>query len=219
VPAPKPIVVTKDEGHCLAKGPIYSEELVVNSANHGVRWAFVWLAPLNKSDPPLAIHPSLKEIVQKQVTIDQPYCMFVPHALAMRQGQELVAKNSAQLNHNVHWTGHPIKNPGGNRILGPGQSLNIDNLKADRFPIQISCDIHGWMKAYLRVFDHPYFAVTDENGKFEIKQAPAGKCLLVIWHEAVGWVPPRKEGGDPGTPIDIKAGGDTDVGKIEMTVK
>jgi hypothetical protein len=215
VPAPKPVSVTKDENHCLSKGPIYSEELVVNKVNHGVRWAFVWLAPVDKSAPPLAIHPSQKGIKEKQVTIDQPCCMFVPHALAIRQGQEVVAKNSAPISHNVHWTGHPLKNPGGNRIIPPGQELTIEGLKADRLPVQITCDIHGWMKAYLRVFDHPYFAVTDENGKFEIRQAPAGKCLLVVWHEAVGWVTPRKDGGDPGILIDIKDG-EADVGKILM---
>jgi hypothetical protein len=69
------------------------------------------------------------------------------------------------------------------------------------------------MKAWVRVFDHPYFAITDGDGKFEIKNAPAGDFRLVIWHEGVGWV----KGGKTGTPITIKAGGDTDLGKVEMT--
>jgi plastocyanin len=214
VPAPKAIDVNKDQDHCLAKGPIYSDELVVNPVNRGVRWAFVWLAPETKSSPPLAIHPSLKEIKEKQLSVDQPHCMFEPHALALREGQEVVFKNSAPINHNVHWTGHPLKNPGGNRIVSPGQSLNVENLKADRFPILVTCDIHGWMKGYLRVFDHPYFAVTDQDGKFEIKLAPAGKCRLVVWQD-LGWVTPRVDGGEPGMPMTIKDG-DNNIGKIEM---
>ena len=50
-------------------------------------------------------------------------------------------------------------------------------------PIQYKCTIHGWMTGYVRIFDHPYYAVTDENGKFEIKNAPAGKFRIVYWHE------------------------------------
>ena len=56
-------------------------------------------------------------------------------------------------------------------------------LKAETPPIPFKCDIHPWMKGYVRVFDHPYFAVTDEDGKFEIKNAPAGKWRIVYWHE------------------------------------
>ena len=69
------------------------------------------------------------------------------------------------------------------------------------------------MKAYLRVFDHPYYAVTDENGTFEIKLAPAGNCRLIAWHEGVGWV---TKGSRRGTPIAVKAGMTTDLGKVEL---
>jgi hypothetical protein len=218
VPEPKPLPVNKDEGHCLSKGPIYSEELLVNKGNHGVRWAFVWLAPVNKNGPPLPVFPGLQEVKEKQIFIDQPCCMFVPHALAIRQGQEVISKNSSPINHNVNWTGHPLKNPGGNKIVGPGQSLTIDGLKADRLPVKVACNIHGWMTAWIRIFDHPYFALTDENGRFEIKQAPVGNWLLVAWHEKVGWVTPRLQGGEPGMPITIK-NDDVDVGKIELVEK
>ena len=43
--------------------------------------------------------------------------------------------------------------------------------------MQLACNIHGWMKAYVRVFDHPYYAVTDEDGKFEIKLARVGAAI------------------------------------------
>ena len=59
-------------------------------------------------------------------------------------------------------------------------------LVAERFPIEVSCSIHHWMKCWVRVFDHPYFAVTDDNGKFEIKYAPKGKLRLFIWQETGG---------------------------------
>lgn len=210
IPAPKPITVTKDPDHCLSKGPLFSEELVVNKENKGVRWVFVWLAPLNKEDK-LPIHPSLKEPKQKQVEVDQPCCQFVPHALGMRQGQSLLAKNSAPVAHNIHWVGHPLKNAGGNVIVPAGQSHTIEGLQADRFPVKLSCDIHGWMSAYVRVFDHPYFAVTDADGKFEIKLAPAGDYRLVVWSDN-GWGP----GGRDGTPIKVKPNGTTDPGEIKL---
>ena len=47
----------------------------------------------------------------------------------------------------------------------------------------VKCDVHPWMKAYVAVFDHPYFAVTDDTGKFQIKNIPNGKYEVVAWHE------------------------------------
>jgi hypothetical protein len=211
IPKPQEINVNKDQEHCLAKGPLLGEELVVNDKNRGVRWVFVWLAP-EPGGPPLAIHPDLKEIKHKQVEIDQPYCQFIPHALALRQGQELVAKNSSAISHNVNWTGHPLKNPGGNVIIPAKQSHTIEGLNADRFPVKVACNIHGWMNAWVRVFDHPYFALTDADGKFEIQQAPAGNFRVIVWQEKTGWGP----GGRDGTAVTIRANGTTDLGELKL---
>src|SRR5207248_5945579 len=93
---------------------------------------------------------------------------------------------SAPVSHNVKWDGGRVKNPGGNEIISSGATKNV-KLNADKQPIAISCNIHPWMKGWIRVFDHPYFAVTDENGKFEIKNAPAGKLKVVYWQEKVGY--------------------------------
>src|SRR5207245_44217 len=125
----------------------------------------------------------------------------------------LVAKNSAPIAHNVHWTGFPLKNPGGNRIVPAKQSLTISDLKADKYPVKINCDIHGWMNAWVRVFDHPYFALTDADGQCEITLAPTGKSRRVTWHES-GWGP----GGKGGVPITIKPGAVTDQGEIRLTL-
>jgi hypothetical protein len=212
VPEPKKLNVDKDQNNCLAKGPLFSEELVVNKKNKGVRWVFVWLAPEKGVTKPLkeTIHPKLQKPKDKQVEMDQPCCQFVPHALALREGQILLAKNSSPIAHNVHWFGHPIKNPGNNVIIPAGQSLEIKDLKSDRFPVKVQCDIHGWMSAYVRVFDHPYFALTDAKGNFEIKLAPAGKYRLIAWQDK-GWVGDRE-----GKAIEIPAGGTLDVGAIKM---
>ena len=212
-PAPVQLQVTKDQNVCLAKGPLESEEFIVNKANLGVKNVFVWLIPANIVNPvPLAIHPALKQIKNKEVVVDQPCCMFVPHALAMREGQVLVAKNPSTIAHNFHWTGHPLKNPGGNKIIPAGGDLKVEDLSADRVPVKMSCDIHPWMNGWIRIFNHPYYALTDADGKFHIDNAPAGPCRLVIWHEGVGWVVADKNGEN----IVIPAGQSLDKGVVKM---
>jgi hypothetical protein len=203
----------QDKNHCLAKGPVLGEEWVVNPKGMGIRWVFVWLAPESDQAGKLPVHPTLKVDVNQAVEIDQPQCAFIPHALAMQEGQKLVSKNSSPVVHNVNWTGFPRTNPGGNVILPAGKAHVIEGLKADRYPVVVACNIHPWMKAYVRIFDHPYFAVTDENGNFEIKMAPAGKYRLVVWHET-GFRGGAE--GRSGTPITIKSDGVTDLGKLEM---
>jgi hypothetical protein len=211
IPDPRPIDVSnnQDKAHCLSQGPLHSDEWTINKNNKGVRWTFVWLAPANAGKA-LPVHPSLMEISSKEAEIDQPCCRFVPHALGMRQGQELVAKNSAPVAHNINWMG--IKNPGGNVLVPASKSYPIKDLVADRIPLKLSCNIHPWMLAWVRIFDHPYFAVTDADGKFEIKLAPAGNFRLVTWHEAIGYGPGARQG----VPVTIKGGTDTDAGKIEL---
>ncbi|MFL5242764.1 MAG: hypothetical protein ACJ8FY_11705 [Gemmataceae bacterium] len=215
IPKLEAINVDKDEDHCAKKGQLFKEDFVVNKENKGVCYVFVWLTPPSvaggKEPAPLPIHPSLKEIKYKEVIMDQPFCQFVPHALALRKGQELVVKNSAPINHNVNYQGG-ANNPGNNVILPAGKSVNVKDLKPSKTPISVTCNIHGWMKAWIRVFDHPYFAITDADGKFEIKNAPAGDFQLVIWHDGVGWV----KGGKNGLPVQVKGNGETDLGKIEM---
>ncbi|HEV3260183.1 MAG TPA: hypothetical protein VG013_25225 [Gemmataceae bacterium] len=213
VPEPKKVDVNKDQDHCLSKGDIYSEDWVIKKDSKGVRWVFAWLVdPANpKKFPADKINPALKEVPKAAVEIDQPCCKFEPHALAMREGQVLNAKNSAPISHNVNWTGG-VQNPGNNVILPSGQQVAIKDLKASRFPVSVTCNIHPWMKAWVRVYDHPYFAVTDADGKFEIKDAPAGDFKLVTWQESVGW----GNGGKDGVPVTIKAGQTTDLGKLEI---
>jgi plastocyanin len=212
LPPKKTARVDKDQEHCLSKGPIPDESWVINSDNRGVRWAFVWLAP-EPGQPKLSINPELKAIKQHEVVIDQPCCRFEPHALAVREGQELIFKNSAPVAHNVNWTG-VLKNPGSNQILPAGQSFAIKGLVVDKYPLTVACNIHPWMKAWVRVFDNPYYAVTDADGNFEIKLAPAGKCRLFVWQESVGYR--GGAAGRNGMPIDIKPDTTTDLGRLDI---
>jgi hypothetical protein len=212
VPPRKPVTVNKDQEHCLAEGPILEDDLVVNPKDRGVKWVFVWLTP-EPGAKRLPVHPSLEKVKDKDVEIDQPHCMFKPHALGMREGQNLVAKNSATIAHNVNWTGG-LKNPGNNVIVAPKQSYTITDLAADRFPVKVTCNIHPWMSAWVRVYDHPYFAVTDADGNFEFKLAPAGTYRLMVWQETIGYR--GGAAGRNGTPVNIRAGEVTDLGKLDL---
>lgn len=209
-PAQAKLEVNKDQDHCLSKGPIVSENWVVNKDNKGVKNVFVWLVPAGGGK--LAVHPDLAKITEQTVSLDQPCCAFEPHCQGIREGQKLEVKNSAPISHNVAWAGGPVKNPGGNTILPPNGKKLID-LKADKQAISVACNIHPWMKGWIWCFDHPYFAVTDADGNFEIKNAPAGKVNLVVWQETMGFK--GGSAGKTGSPIEVKKG-DNDLGKIEV---
>jgi hypothetical protein len=184
------------------------EKWVVNKKNLGIRDTFVWLIPADKE--PLPIHPDLKKIKEKQVEIDQPACCFIPHAVALREGQILLVKNSAPFQHNFKYNGAG-KNAG-NVLIPPGGQLPIE-VEACKLPFSFECSLHTWMNGWVGVFKHPYFAVTDADGSFEIKNAPAGKFRMVIWHGSAGY----KDGADGrnGIPVEIRDGAVTNLGKLE----
>ncbi len=207
IPEPKKVDVGMHRA-CVRDGPLFDETWVINKKNKGVRWAFVWLQPA-KDAPPLKIHPNLQAIKQKEIAIDQPCCQFEPRSIGLREGQILVAKNSDQIVHNVHHVS--IRNPTNNVLLPAGQEMKLPAFKADRLPVTIKCDIHPWMRAHVRIYNHPYFAVTDADGNFEIKDAPAGKYRLVSWHEGPGW----GQGGAEGVEVVIKGGAASEV-KLEL---
>jgi hypothetical protein len=208
--APK-VNVDKDQNHCLAKGALLKDELVIDPQSKGVKNVMVWLVA--KEGGKIDINPKLAAVPQEKVTIDQPMCLFEPRVTMMRAGQTLVVKNSAPVTHNTRITGNNDINGTINLTIPPSGTIE-KTLKAEKRPLQLACDIHGWMGGRIAVFDHPYFALTDKDGNFEIKDAPAGDFLIFINHEKAGWLhTPRTSKGQP---ISIPAGGTLDLGKIEM---
>jgi hypothetical protein len=209
-PPERGLVMIK-EGHqdrkfCLKDGEVPEDNTyVVDPKNLGLKDAFVWLTSKDK----LPIHPSLASPSEPAVTIDQPCCMFVPHAVALREGQVLVVKNSAKVLHNFKFGG--LVNQGGNQSIAPGGAWEITDLKAERIPMPCECNFHPWMAARVGVFEHPYFAITDAQGNFEIKLAPAGSYQLMIWRTI--WLGGAK--GGKGRTIVIPPGG-LDLGAIEF---
>ncbi|QVL33048.1 hypothetical protein KIH39_03780 [Telmatocola sphagniphila] len=220
IPVMANITPNKDVQACLKDGPFSDETWVINPKNRGIRNAVVYLVPegFKRGDkfPADSINPKVAKPAKPNAEIDQPCCSFIPHVLAMQEGQSLIIKNSASIPHNAKLAGGNIDiNP----LIPSGGQHDVGLIKADLFPLSLSCSIHGWMNAKIFVFDHPYFAVTDADGKFEIKDAPVGKFNLAIWHESQGWSwagTPAK--GRLGVKIDLTPG-KTALDPIEFKLK
>jgi plastocyanin len=118
------------------------------------------------------------------VTIDQMGCRYHPHVFGIRVGQTLEIKNSDPTLHNIHAL------PMGNKEFNTGQPIQgmITKHTFDNKEVMVpfKCDVHGWMNAYVGVLDHPFFAVTDKDGKFSLKGLPPGTYTIEAWHEKGG---------------------------------
>jgi len=117
-------------------------------------------------------------------TIDQKECRYHPHVFGMRVGQPLEIINDDPTLHNIHAM------PKVNAEFNTGQPIQgmktTHTFTAKEVMIPFKCDVHGWMNAYVGVLDHPYFAVTDKDGKFELKTLPPGTYTIEAWHEKLG---------------------------------
>jgi hypothetical protein len=185
IPKRQPLQVQVDRQHCLAGGALLDESVLVNDKNRGIKNVVVYLRPFDtavKGFPRGEIHPGDSGRKPAEVEITQPCCMFVNRVATARVGDTLVVKNPAPVAHNFFWSSQ--ENGNTNVTIPAGESWKMPKaLVAENIPISYKCSIHPWMSGYVRVFDHPYSAVTDEDGNFEIKNAPAGKYRIVYWHE------------------------------------
>jgi hypothetical protein len=157
-------------------GPVYHEDVVVNP-NATLRNVFVYV----KETPP-GTYPAPAE----PATLDQKGCLYVPHALGVRVNQPLKVLNSDPTLHNVH--GRPKANPRFNLAMINDKVAPIQRkfAKPEPVPFKVICDVHPWMATWIGVFEHPFFAVTGDDGAFELKDLPAGDYTLVAWHEKFG---------------------------------
>jgi plastocyanin len=124
------------------------------------------------------------DLPSQAVTLDQAGCIYKPHVFGVRVGQNIEFVNSDPTGHNVHAL------PNTNQEFNFGQP--IQNQRDSRFftapevMVRFKCDMHNWMSAYAGVLDHPYFAVTGPDGKFDLKHLPPGAYTFEAWHEKLG---------------------------------
>jgi hypothetical protein len=210
----------EDRDACL-KGPpaeTHKQLWMVNRATNAVANVVVWLEP--PTGKYFALREKDKTRKGEMVIMDQPHCAFVPHVVSVfpsyfdgaeqvKTGQKLRIRNSAPFLHTVQWNptrendmvSHPIPPNGG--------TLDVV-FNPQKVCLAIGCGIHNWMHGIVWIFDHPYHAVTRDDGTFQIANLPTDVELTFnAWHES--HLKPFEQ-----RPITLKAGANP---PVELTIK
>lgn len=178
-PKMKPLRMDADPV-CVANNDIQPrKEWLVLDENNGVKNVLVFIKE-SKSGSFADNYDSPKEAA----VIDQKGCVYVPHVLGVMVGQQLDILNSDGTLHNIHAL--PKVNKEFNKAMPRSKkqmSVTFDKVEA---PFKVKCDVHPWMGAFVGVFEHPYFAVTDDSGSYTISGLAPGKYVVEAWHEKLG---------------------------------
>ncbi len=212
-PTAAKINVDKDPQFC-GLHPLVDEAVVVNKENGGLANVAVYLMDATKPK----IHPDYDKEAKAEIVVDNQNCRFEPHMLGIRTGQTLLIGNKDPIGHNTK--ADFFGNTPFNDLIPAGGSLKKTFAKAEATPSDLTCSIHPWMKARLLIREDPYFAVSDKDGKFMIKNLPAGEHTFVVWSnkfisapivdgKAATWARGRVK-------MTIKAGTNP-LGKVEVT--
>lgn len=178
------LVLNKDVEFCGKFEP-RSEKLVVHPDDRGIVNVVIWLDTKLGEKP--AIHPSFEESVSAKIKLMNKGCRFDPHVCVLRTGQSLLIENPDQVDHNT--AAGLDRNQPFNDLTPSGKSSERPRFsQSEKLPAQVQCSIHPWMTGWLVVKDHPYVAVTDDHGRFEMKNLPVGEHTFVVWHEFPGFV-------------------------------
>lgn len=176
-PPERAVLETEGDPKCAAmhaSEPLLSDREVV-SADGGVQWAFVYV-----KNPPAGDYP----VPEEEAVLDQLGCRYTPHVFGVRTGQKVSIRNSDALLHNVRAIARANKPVNYGQPAGSPPRIKVFD-KAE-MEVRLKCDVHPWMTAFAFVMDHPFFAVTDQNGQFTIANLPSGNYTLGLWHEAYG---------------------------------
>ena len=198
-------VVYKGDAAARAKLPVTIDQYIcgkekdaedlVLSDRGGVGNAVVWIEnPPNGTEwgKPLP-----------KVEMDQKGCVFVPRVVVVPVGGTVDFLNSDRLLHNLH--SKSKDNATFNRTQPHGRVIPITFNKPEI--VTITCDLHSWMRSWVVVAEHPFYAVTDPSGAFRIQNVPPGKYRLRMWQEALGSTSREVAVGAQGASVtlDVKA--------------
>jgi plastocyanin len=186
VPAnpPEDVANNADKDVCLIDGKVPLDDNIVAGDKGELRDVYVMMYLGRGVDEP-TYHPSYEKKKEKEISIDNVKCRFVPHALFVRPGQKLTLKNSDAIGHNCHIV---TFNNEHNINLPPNGSHELVLENSEKIPGEVKCDVHKWMDAVLLIRDNPYVAITDAEGNFKIENIPAGDWKFQFWHKKVGYL-------------------------------
>lgn len=154
--------------------PVYTETLKAMDGNLGDVFVYIKTG-LESYDFPAPSEPA---------RLEQEGCIYHPHVSGIMVGQPLKIVNNDPTLHNVHAT--PSANPEFNQGQ-PFQGMELDKtFDTAEVMVPFKCDVHPWMSSYLAVVEHPYFAVSGEDGSFHIDKVPPGTYTVEAWHETLG---------------------------------
>lgn len=154
--------------------PLMTEDVVVG-ANGGLANVVVYVSD--------GLAGKTFEPPQQPAMLEQKGCQYKPHVLALQARQKLDVVNSDETTHNIHPT--PNNNREWNMTQPHGMPLE-QSFAREEIAISVKCNVHPWMKGYVAVLKHPYFAVTDKDGKFDVKDLPPGTYTITAWQEKLG---------------------------------
>jgi len=180
VPEQKPINMASTPG-CASQHPepVYDRTLVVAGGN--LANAVVWIKD--------GLQGWVFAPPAQSAKLDQKGCLYVPRVAAAMIGQGVEFLNSDPEAHNVH--GRPEVLSGWNFMMSRQGSTRTLYFDKPEMGIQIGCDIHPWMRAYLCVLPNPYFGVTGDDGLVNLKGVPPGEYTIGVWHESLGTLEQR----------------------------
>ncbi|MDA0835090.1 MAG: hypothetical protein O2955_04905 [Planctomycetota bacterium] len=171
--------VEKDPAVCGAQD--IPNETIVSGAGGGLANVFIYL-----EKPPSGA--AIPEVPADPAIFDQKGCVFLPHAMFVRVKQTVKVLNDDPIAHNTHT--YPLRSQAFNQLISSGDRVGLDLTygQPEKIPVQVKCDIHTWMTAYHLPLEHPFAAVTDADGNFEIPDLPSGTHEFKVWHEKIGYV-------------------------------
>lgn len=187
---PPPQKITTSDGAIIEH-----HDLVVEPKSKGLRHVMLML-----EDAPA----QAKVEKGKPVLVDQRDMVFLPRVVGVQYGQPVRFENNDLCNHSV-MASSTVKANQFNQVAGPSTPIEhtFDLHKRPLVPVQIGCSLHGWMRAWVYVVPHPWFAVSDEKGAFRIAGIPPGKYTLLLTHPDSGQQERREVKVEAGKTLDI----------------
>jgi len=176
-PPRKVIAMDADQGCMNANhGKTVYQETVITGKGGGLANAFVYIKA--------GLEGKTFEPPKEPVKIAQHGCMFEPRAIGVLAGQMVDVANVDPVSHNFH--AMPSNNRDWDQQQSPGAADMQHRFPRPEIMIPVKCNVHAWMRAYIGVMPHPYYAVTGPEGTWEFTNVPPGDYTVAVWHESLG---------------------------------